>query len=59
MKKDFLKFFAICAFGFGALGGFGYAAYSGAWFIAFCIVILAILAWPTVKGYHRALRGGR
>lgn len=57
MKKDFLKFLAISAYGIGALGGFGYAAWCGRWLIAACIVVLALLAWPTVKGYFRALRG--
>lgn len=54
LKKAFY-FFAMCAYGVGAIGGFGYAAYCKAWFIAACVAALAAMAFPTVKTFYKKL----
>lgn len=47
--KKFWNFFGLCFYAVGAIGGFGYAMYSGAYFIASCVVVLTILAFPEAK----------
>ena len=49
MAKKFLSFFQLCAWFIGAAGGVGYAFYNKAYFIGACIVVLAVMAWPSVK----------
>ena len=49
MAKKFLSFFELCAWFIGAVGGFGYALYNKAYFIGACIVVLAWMAWPSVR----------
>ena len=39
----------------GAIGGCGYALYSKAWFVAICVLILAVMALPTVVALVRRL----
>lgn len=53
--KKVLAFLVICLFALGAIGGFGYSVYGGSWPIAVGVVILAILAFPTVKKYWKEL----
>ena len=55
MLKKFGYFFGLCAYTVGAIGGFGYAAYCKAWFIAICVVVLAAMAFPTVKSFYNKL----
>lgn len=55
MFKKFLYFFALCAYAVGAIGGFGYAMYSKAYFISICLVALAVMAFPTVKSCFKKL----
>lgn len=33
----------------GSIGGFGYACYSGAYVIAAAVLVLAVMAFPTIK----------
>ncbi len=47
--KKFANFFGSCFYVVGALGGFGVAIANKAYFIASCVVVLAVLAYPTVK----------
>ena len=47
--KKFWNFFVLCFYAVGAIGGFGYAMYSGAYFIASCVIVLTILAFPEAK----------
>lgn len=47
--KPIVAFFALFAYLIGTIGGFGSAAYAGEWFIAICIVVLAIMAFPKAK----------
>ena len=47
--KKFLYFLAVCAYLLGSIGGFGYAMYCKAYVIAVAVIILAALAFPTVK----------
>lgn len=49
MAKGFFNFFILALYILGAIGGFGYACYSGAYLIAFAVLVLAILAFPTAK----------
>lgn len=55
MIKKFGYFFALCAYVVGAIGGFGYALYSKAYFIAVCVVALAAMAFPTAKKFFQDL----
>lgn len=49
--KNIIKFFGIVAYIIGTIGGIGYACYSHAYLIAICIAVLAVIAFPTVKGW--------
>ncbi len=53
--KKFLYFFAMCAYGVGAIGGFGYACYCKAWVIAACVAVLAAMAFPKAKEFYNKL----
>lgn len=53
--KKFLYFFGMCAWFVGALGGFGYAAYCKAWFIAVCVLYLGALSFGKVKEFYNKL----
>ena len=48
MKKIW-NFFGLFFYAVGAIGGFGYAMYNRAYFIASCVIVLAVLAFPEVK----------
>lgn len=45
----------MCAYVVGAIGGFGYAMYCKAYFIAVCVIALAVMAFPTVKSCYNKL----
>jgi hypothetical protein len=47
--KGLLQFITLALYILGAIGGFGYACYSGAYVIAAAVLVLAILAFPTIK----------
>ncbi len=47
--KGFLCTLLLFAYLVGSIGGFGYAVYSDAWFIAVCVLVLALLAFPVVR----------
>lgn len=47
MAKGFLYTFLLFAYIVGAIGGFGYSAWNGTWFVAVCVLILAVMAAPT------------
>ena len=53
--KKLISFFGLCAYVVGAAGGFGYACYSHKYFIAACIVTLALMAWPQCKKFYETL----
>lgn len=55
MLKKIGYFFGLCAYTVGAIGGFGYACYCKAYFIAVCVVALAVMAFPTVKSFYNKL----
>lgn len=42
--KKFFYFICIALAFVGAIGGFGFAAYNGDWFVAACVVVLACFA---------------
>ena len=47
--------FLLFAYLVGAIGGCGYALYSKAWFVAVCILVLAVMALPTVVALVKGL----
>ena len=49
MKKQILSFIGVCAYAMGTIGGFGFSAWGGSWPVVISVVILAVMAWPTVK----------
>lgn len=55
MIKKFGYFFGLCAYAVGALGGLGFALYNKGYFIAVCVVVLAAIAFPTVKSFYNKL----
>lgn len=53
--RKFYCFFALCAYVVGAIGGFGFAMYSRAYFIAACVVALAVMAFPKARDFFKEL----
>lgn len=49
MKNQIFSFIVLALYILGAIGGFGYACYSGAYLIAFAVLVLAVMAFPTAK----------
>lgn len=47
--KGLLQFITLALYVLGAIGGFGYACYSGAYLIAAAVLALAVMAFPTAK----------
>ena len=47
--KGLLQFITLALYVLGAIGGFGYACYSGAYLIAVAVLVLAVMAFPTAK----------
>lgn len=58
MLKKFYYFAAICCWFVGVIGGFGYAAYNRAGFIAFCVLALGAMAFPYVRECFRKMMNG-
>ena len=55
MSKKIFSFFCLVAYGVGAIGGFGYSAWGGSWFIAICVAALAAMAFPFAKKCFKEL----
>lgn len=55
MKKYFVAFFWLAVYLLGVIGGVGYAAYSGAWVIAICVIMLGVMAFPKAKEAFKVL----
>ena len=49
MTKGFINTFLLMLYAMGSIGGFGYACYCKAYMIAAAVLVLAILAFPTIK----------
>lgn len=47
--KGLLQFITLALYVLGAIGGFGYACYSGAYLIAVAVLVLSVMAFPTAK----------
>lgn len=47
--KKILFTILLMLYAMGSIGGFGYACYSGAYVIAFAVLVLAVMAFPTIK----------
>ena len=55
MKKYFVALLWLVAYAMGLVGGVGYAAYSGAWVIAICVILLGVMAFPKAKEVFKVL----
>lgn len=55
MIKKLLHFFGLAAYAVGSIGGFGIAMYNKEYVIAVCVVILAVMAFPTAKEFFKDL----
>ena len=55
MKKYFVALLWLVAYAVGLIGGVGYAAYSGAWVIAICVILLGAMAFPKAKEAFKVL----
>ena len=44
--KKFVAVLWLIVYLVGVIGGIGYAAYSQAWFIAICVALLGVMAFP-------------
>ena len=53
--KNFIAFVCLCAYVMGAIGGFGYAVYEGAYPIAAGVAALSVMSFPTVKKHFNEL----
>jgi hypothetical protein len=49
MTKGFINTFVLMLYAMGSIGGFGYACYCKAYVIAAAVLVLTILAFPTIK----------
>lgn len=47
--KGIFYTFVLMLYAMGSIGGFGYAMYCKAYLIAAAVLVLAILAFPTIK----------
>lgn len=52
MTKGFFYAFITLLYVIGFIGGVGCAFYNGEYFIAFMVIVLAIMAFPTAKKYY-------
>jgi uncharacterized membrane protein len=55
MMKKYFAFLVLSMYVLGAVGGFGYAMYQGAYLIAVAVVVLALMAFPTAQKYYEFL----
>ena len=53
--KKVVSFFGLCAYAVGSIGGFGLAMYGKGYFIALCVVALAVMAFPKAKEFFKEL----
>ena len=57
MVKKYFALLVLCLYVLGAVGGFGYAMYQGAYLISVAVVVLALMAFPTARSYYKYLVG--
>lgn len=53
--KKFIYFFALFAYAVGVIGGIGYACYCKEWFVAACVAVLGVMAFPKAKEFVKEL----
>ena len=53
--KKILSFFGLCVYAVGVLGGLGFSLVGHGWFIAACVAVLAVLAFPKAKEFFKNL----
>lgn len=49
MNKGLKFLLLLCAYVLGAVGGFGYAMHNKAYLIGVSVILLSLMAFPTVK----------
>ncbi len=49
IKNKFVLMVLLMLYVMGSIGGFGYACYCKAYVIAFAVLVLAVMAFPTAK----------
>ena len=49
MAKGFLNTFLLMLYAMGTIGGFGYTMYRKAYVIAAAVLIVAVMAFPTIR----------
>lgn len=47
--KGIISMFLLMLYAMGSIGGFGYAMYCKAYVIAAAVLIVAVMAFPTIK----------
>ncbi len=57
MAKKFLRFFELCAYVMGTIGGIGYCCYAHAYHIAVAVAVLGVMAWPEFRAAAKELLG--
>jgi len=55
MLKKIGYFFGLCAYALGVIGGFGCAMYVKSYAIAAAVIVLAAMAFPTVRTFFKKL----
>lgn len=55
MGKKILSFFGLCAYAVGVLGGLGFSLAGHGWFIAACIAVLGVMAFPSARECYKTL----
>lgn len=53
--RRILSFFGLCAYTLGSIGGFSYCLYGRQYPISVCVLILAVMAFPTAKKLFKEL----
>lgn len=53
--KGFIYFALICLYILGAIGGIGFAYYNHAYLIAIGVAIVALMAFPYIKGVFKKM----
>ena len=53
--KKLLAFFGLAAYAVGTIGGVLASGLSGSWFVAVCVAVLAVMAFPKAKEFFKML----
>ena len=53
--KKIVAFFGLCFYAVGGIGGILSSGLSGSWFVAVCVAVLAVMAFPKAKEFFSTL----